>query len=126
MQTEYKTRSVVAGWQTVLGRLHIGPVFRHTADCWKWQGMHRARLDAVEALRDLARYRTHGGYVWAAVTSDGALLCVPCVRKNYRLILTTTIEGARDGWAVQGIANSGEAEDTEYCAHCNRAVWTKE
>jgi hypothetical protein len=126
MQTEFKTRSVVGGWRTVLGRLRIGPAFGNAPDCWNWQYAHRARLDAVEALRDLARYRTHGGYTWAAVMSDSELLCVPCVRKEYRQILTATIEASRDGWAVQGIANSGDAEDTEYCAHCNRAVWTKE
>lgn len=78
----------------------------------------------LNVLRALARYQTHGGYVWAAVMKDGELLCVPCVRENYRQIFRATRAPARrDGWAVAGFANSGDSESTEHCAHCNRAIW---
>jgi hypothetical protein len=41
---------------------------------------YRSKTNALRSLRALARYETHGGYVWGALMSDGELLCVPCVR----------------------------------------------
>lgn len=81
--------------------------------------------DNLEALRALARYETHGGYIWAATMSDGELVCVPCLRQNYRQIFRATRAGLHDGWAVVGYTNSGESDETEYCAHCNKAIWAK-
>lgn len=77
-------------------------------------------MNAIQQLRALARYQTHGGYVWAAVMDDGELLCVPCVRENYRQIFQATRDRARDGWQCVGVANSGESE---HCAHCNKEIW---
>jgi|HubBroStandDraft_1064217.scaffolds.fasta_scaffold1431714_2 hypothetical protein len=37
--------------------------------------MRTDSISPVNALRALVRYQTHGGYVWAAVMSDGALMC---------------------------------------------------
>lgn len=51
----------------------------------------RVDTDEVQALRALVRYQTHGGYRWAAVMSDGELLCVPCTRENYRQIFRATV-----------------------------------
>lgn len=85
-----------------------------------------SKTDELRALRALARYQTHGGYVWAAVMSDGELMCTPCVRSNYRQIFRATRDRARDGWAVQGLANSGDSEITEYCCHCGKPVWERE
>ncbi len=82
--------------------------------------------DALRTLHALAAYETHGGYSWAAVTSDGALLCVTCVREHYRQIFRATQESDQSGWAVDGITHSGEAEETEYCSHCNAEVWNHE
>lgn len=78
-----------------------------------------SKTPALRALRALARYETHGGYTWAAVMSDGDLLCVPCVRGNYREIFRAT-SNPRDhsGWRVEGITHSGEMEDSEYCTQC--------
>jgi hypothetical protein len=49
-----------------------------------------SKTHALRCLRALARYETHGGYVWAAVMSDDELMCTPCVRKNYRQVFTAT------------------------------------
>lgn len=81
-------------------------------------------MDQIEALRALARYQTHGGYVWAAVMTDGAALCVPCVRENYRQIYRATREQTRDDWAVCGITHSGETDSAETCAHCHKEIWS--
>lgn len=70
-------------------------------------------------LRALARYKTHGGYVWAAVMNDGALVCTPCVRANYRQIFRSTRDQLRDGWCCEAITHSGEWDESEWCAHCN-------
>ena len=82
-----------------------------------------SKTEALRCLRALARYETHGGYAWAAVMSDGDTMCPKCVRANYRQIFRATRDRLRDGWAVQGLANSGEAEETEFCCNCGKPVW---
>ena len=83
-------------------------------------------MKALDQLRSLARYKTHGGYVWAAVMNDGELLCTPCTRENYRQVFRDTRDNARTDWECVGITHSGESESTEYCAHCNRVIWEHE
>ena len=78
--------------------------------------------DALEALRALCRYETHGGYVWAGVMSDGELMCVPCLRSEYRLVFRATRDQDQSDWAMLGYTNSGEMESTERCAHCGTAI----
>ncbi len=78
---------------------------------------------AMTQLRALARYQTHGGYVWAAIMEDGELVCTPCVRLEYRQIARATKTRAGTGWQCIGITHSGESETTEHCAHCNRELW---
>lgn len=82
-----------------------------------------SKTDELRALRALCRYQTHGGYAWAAVMTDGELMCVPCLRGNYRQVFKATRERSRDDWGVQGLANSGESESTEHCCNCNRVIW---
>jgi hypothetical protein len=89
----------------------------------------------LSLLRALARYETHGGYTWAGVMSDGELMCVPCLRANYRQVFraTRTYSAERglsfvtpqSGWELAGIANSGEAESGEsaQCCNCNKIIW---
>jgi hypothetical protein len=80
----------------------------------------------LEQLRILCRYETHGGYIWAAVMSDGDLMCTTCVRANYRQIFRATRDGSKDGWSLMGLTYSGESDDSEVCAHCSEIVWEKE
>lgn len=68
----------------------------------------------------VAKMWGHGGYDWYAVTDDGALLCRACVRQNYRQIVADTLGKINSGWRIVGHANSGEMDETENCAHCNR------
>ena len=77
----------------------------------------------LRGLRALARYQTHGGYVWAAVMDDGELLCTRCVRENYRQVYRDTRARTRTGWCCEGITHSGEWETAENCCHCNREIW---
>jgi hypothetical protein len=85
---------------------------------------------ALEALRNLARYKTHGGYAWAAVMHDGELMCVPCIRANYRQVFAATYAPTRftADWCVSSITNSGdvEPEDAAQCCHCNCDIWGNE
>jgi hypothetical protein len=83
-------------------------------------------MKALDKLRALARYRTHAGYTWAAIMNDGELLCTPCTRENYRQVFRDTRDRARSDWQCVGITHSGESENTEYCAHCNRVIWEHE
>lgn len=82
-------------------------------------------MKALDQLRVLARYQTHGGYRWAAVMADGGLVCEKCAAtpENYRLMYRAT--KTRDGsdWECVGITHSGESETTEICANCDRTIW---
>jgi len=82
-------------------------------------------MEPLEQLRNLARYKTHGGYRWAAVMRDGALICEKCTAdpENYRLIYRATKTADGSDWECIGITNSGEAEATETCAHCGEIIW---
>lgn len=88
--------------------------------------MTRLTNPTIDHLHALCRYQTHGGYVWAAVMSDGELMCTPCVLDNYRQIFRATRDNAHDGWAFSGLANSGESDATETCCQCNREIWSYE
>lgn len=77
----------------------------------------------LHTLRSLVRYQTHGGYMWAAVMSDGAVLCVPCIRDNYRQIFRATRDRLRDGWALEGYVYSGESDDECHCDNCGKLTW---
>jgi hypothetical protein len=82
---------------------------------------------SLKVLRDLALYRYHGGYVWAAIMDDGELMCVACVRANYRQIFKSTRENIGDGWTLIDAMNSGDSEETVVtCAHCNKVIWENE
>jgi len=80
---------------------------------------------AVSYVRALARGRVHAGYGWAAVCSDGELLCETCVRSNYRLVLRATLKpcAASYEWQIVGLTNSGESETSAHCAHCHKIIW---
>jgi len=79
--------------------------------------------EPLDALRALCRYETHGGYSWAGVMSDGELLCVPCLRSNFRQVFKATRDRDDTGWGLHGCAYSGESECTEHCANCNKVLW---
>ena len=82
-----------------------------------------SKTDALRALRALARDETHGGYTWAAVMADGELLCVPCVRGNYRQIFRATSDPHdHSGWRVEGMTHSGDMEESEHCANCGEPI----
>lgn len=82
---------------------------------------------AIDALRALCRYQTHGGYVWAAITKDGECLCAKCARDNYRAVFQATTHRIRDErWEVIGLTNSGETDADEICANCILPIWRVE
>jgi hypothetical protein len=81
----------------------------------------------LELLRAFVRYKTHAGYTWGLVLADGGMLCETCAKENYRQVFTETKNGGKfnQGWQAIGLTNSGEAEETEYCSHCNKTLWDK-
>lgn len=82
-----------------------------------------SKTPELRALRTLARGQVHGGYRWAAVMSDGALICETCTRENYRQMFSSTRDGAGDGWDVEGLTHSGETESDEFCSNCNKLIF---
>ena len=85
-------------------------------------------MKALEQLRNLARYKTHGGYRWAAVMYDGTLVCEKCAAtpENYRLMYRATKSADSSDWECIGITHSGESNETETCANCDRTIWEHE
>ena len=82
-------------------------------------------MKALEQLRNLARYKTHGGYRWAAIMDDGALVCEKCASTPsiYRLMYRATKSADGSDWECIGITHSGEAEISETCVNCDRVIW---
>ena len=78
----------------------------------------------MRALHALCRYETHGGYTWAAVMTDGELMCCKCVRENYRQIFRATRDNARDDWGIHAIDYDGANEPgIEHCCNCHAVIW---
>lgn len=80
----------------------------------------------LEALRALCRYEMHGGYVWAGVMSDGELMCVPCLRAEYRQVFRATRAQDDTGFALVAYADSGSDDneaDSPICCNCNKEIW---
>ena len=86
--------------------------------------LHIAEQTELDSLRALCRYETHGGYAWAGVMSDGELLCVPCLRGNYREVFRATRDHETTGLALQGYACSDEHDGpAQHCAHCGEEIF---
>lgn len=86
---------------------------------------HFYRSDnGLDALRIIARdgYAWPGGYELFAVTTDGAVLCRDCVRKEYPAIYQATVAQDRSGWAVAGCSADCECNGPVYCDHCGRDI----
>ena len=75
-------------------------------------------------LKDAIRqhYAWPGGYEIYGITSDGALLCCDCMRKEYYQIAWSRRHECNDGWRVIALTLDCEFDDTESCAHCNKAI----
>lgn len=83
----------------------------------------------LQSLKECAdqRYTWPGGYEMYAVCTDGELLCMPCIKDNWRDVSFDTAADPQGwgGWAVMGITHDGEMEPDEgpvYCYHCNNPL----
>lgn len=87
--------------------------------------MKLALNQTLEQLRNFARYRYHSGYTAAAVMSDGDMLCIRCVRDNYRQVFAATRDpGVNAQWQCEGITDSGSYEgEGTYCCHCDAVLF---
>jgi len=87
---------------------------------------HRDITNSLQ-LRSTLRageYAWPGGYQLAFITSDGALLCFDCVRKELRNVLDSIRTECDDGWRVVAcdIRYDGELECGDYCDHCSKQL----
>lgn len=64
-------------------------------------------------------YAWPGGYPLAFLTSDGALLCFDCARKEARNIFDSIGRRANDGWRVVA-CDTVEDDNSAYCDHCSK------
>jgi hypothetical protein len=68
------------------------------------------------------RYAWPGGYEKIYITDDGAILCDPCVRKEFAQIIRAIKYGYRDGWRVGGVDTVEEADERIVCDHCSEII----
>jgi hypothetical protein len=66
-------------------------------------------------------YAWPGGYPLYAITHDGAALCFPCVRKEWRQVVWDYLHRASTGWRVDAFDVSYEDPDL-HCAHCSKRI----
>jgi hypothetical protein len=71
-----------------------------------------------DAIR--TRYAWPGGYEIFGLTDDGAVLCTPCMRTEWKQIAYARRHGLRNGWHVVGIATTECAEESVTCDHCGK------
>lgn len=88
--------------------------------------MSNQRAKAIERIRQVkeyirAPYAWPGGYTKILVMHDGEVLCSDCARADFRLIVSSTRTGARDGWQAEGVTLHQEGPAL-YCANCNKYI----
>jgi hypothetical protein len=77
--------------------------------------------DRINSVKNIIRepYAWPGGYTKLRGMADGETLCAECVKENYRLILRSTRDNDRSGWAAYA-ANVHWEGSPLYCANCNK------
>jgi len=63
-------------------------------------------------IRD--KYAWPGGYELFGLTSDGGILCVDCMRKEWRQIVWSIKNNVSDGWKVVGVDSDAQLEPREF------------
>jgi hypothetical protein len=66
-------------------------------------------------------YAWPGGYPYHFDTSDSAVLCWDCAKKEGPGILRAIRDGDHSGWRVVGCDINWEDPDLQ-CAHCNKDI----
>lgn len=80
----------------------------------------------TKELKELVRhpYAFPGGYQLFALTSDGELMCVNCVKKNFKLCLRATKANDRYSWCIDTITIVWEGPNV-FCCNCNKEFETE-
>lgn len=80
-------------------------------------------IEILKQVKDYIRapYAWPGGYAKILVMHDGEVLCADCARADFRLIVSSTRTGARDGWKAEGVTLHQEGPAL-YCANCNKGI----
>lgn len=63
-----------------------------------------------------------GGYEIFGIMSDGACLCMPCIKANYRLVLNSIRSKCDDGWHVVAFECAANTDNFTACDHCARVI----
>lgn len=71
-------------------------------------------------------YMWPGGYERVGITDEGALLCVDCMKAEFRQIAYAARHRLRDGWNIVGSTYDATGHEgcpdelKAYCDHCGR------
>lgn len=84
----------------------------------------------LSALKEAVRwkYAWPGGYPLSAITTDGAALCMECVRKNWRNVAQETLHPSWScGWGVAAVDILWEGGNCcDNCGECLDAYPSEE
>jgi hypothetical protein len=69
--------------------------------------------------RGFDRYAFPGAYECFGITSDGAVLCIPCINDRENPI---HFSGESDGWLVSGFDCVANNDSEIVCDHCNYEI----
>ena len=77
----------------------------------------------LRAAKEFARqpYTWPGGYPLAAITADGGCLCAACVRKEWSLIVSESMENTNCGFRIAGVGVNHENTEL-FCDHCSAHI----
>lgn len=78
-------------------------------------------LAQVKATLRNGAFAWPGGYPMYLITSDGAALCFPCARKEFRQVAWDYMRGASTGWRVEACDINYE-DAALHCDHCSKRI----
>ena len=84
--------------------------------------MDREQRNRIKRIIRQGRYTSIGCYPVFLVTADGATLCPPCARKEFRCIVQAwNDEDRRGGWYVEAFDANWE-DPNLHCDHCGERI----
>lgn len=86
---------------------------------------HYREIDNTRKVKALIREGKHswpGGYAVVPFTSEGACLCVDCIKENLSSVLWSIKNDVSDGWRVVGLDTYYGVEDNGHtvCDNCGK------
>lgn len=86
--------------------------------------INRNCRDDTQAIRAAIRqgYAWPGGYALFGITTDGAAICIDCMKKEYRQISYSARHRVNDGWRIAAIECAANCDGPVNCDQCSKSI----